>query len=142
MKTPLLLLAASTLLVFAGCEKTTSAPQSQEVLLTKTWKRGMQDKNTSTNPANVIFYPVQSCEQDDTFRFRADGTVLIDRGAIKCSQGESQTVTQAYSINRITNELTLDGQKFKLLEETGQQVKYAAQLSPGTGYSYQIFLLQ
>ncbi|OGX80864.1 hypothetical protein BEN47_06315 [Hymenobacter lapidarius] len=142
MKHLLLLLASATSLVFTSCEKNASAPQVKEALLTKTWKRGIQDKNPPANPANASFYPVQSCEQDDTFTFAADGMVLINQGATKCSQNEPQTITQAYSINRATKELRINGQKFKLLEETEQQIKYSAELPPTTGFSSLIFLLQ
>lgn len=144
MKPLLLLLAAAISVVFTNCEKNTSAPQDKEALSSKTWKRGTQDKNPSANPANVLFYPVQTCEQDDTFTFAADGTVLIDQGAVKCSQNEPRTVSQSYSIDRATRELRINGQKFKLLEETREQIKYSAELPPvnGAGFSSLIFLLQ
>ncbi len=142
MKPRLLLLAAATSFVFTGCEKNTSMPQAKDALLTKTWKRGMQDKNPSANPANASFYPVQTCEQDDTFTFAADGTVLIDQGAAKCSQNEPRTVSQSYGINRATKELMINGQKFKLLEETQDQIKYSTELPATTGFGSLIFLLQ
>ncbi|OGX85906.1 hypothetical protein BEN48_13910 [Hymenobacter glacialis] len=143
-KTLSLLLAAAAALGCTSCGSDTPAPPDAEVLLTKSWKRGMQDKNPSANPANVLFYPVQTCEQDDTFTFAADGTVLIDQGATKCSQNEPRTVSQSYSIDRTTKELRINGQKFKLLEETREQIKYSAELPPvnGAGFSSLIFLLQ
>lgn len=142
IKTLSLLLAAAASLFLASCEDNTPAPQNTEVLLTKTWKRGTQDKNPSSNPTNASFYLVPNCEQDDTFKFAADGTVLINQGAIKCNQNEPQTVSQSYSINRTTKELRINGQKFKLLEETEQQIKYIAELPAATGFGSLIFLLQ
>ena len=127
--------------IFSTCKKDNSS--STDILSSRAWTRALNDKNQSTNPpGRIIYYAVQNCEKDDTFKFGSDGKLIINRNAHKCDPEESQNETQPYSLNRMTKELVINGDKFTLTEESSNQVKYYAPLSPSTDYDYIVFLLQ
>ena len=129
------------MLSLLGCKKDTDSPT--DILLSKTWKRNLTDKNPATNPpGRVLYYPVQNCEKDDTFRFDSEGKLTLNRGANKCSQGEQQTEIQTYSLDRNTKLFLLEGSRFTLAEESTGQLKYYTQLPPNSGYDYLVFLLE
>jgi hypothetical protein len=110
-------------------------------LLAKDWKRGLVDKNTSTNPpGRIVYYAVLNCQKEDTFRFGSDGTLTINQGTDKCDNNESVYKTVAYTKNN--KDLILDGVKFTLAEESKTQIKYYAPLPPATGYDYMVYLLE
>lgn len=126
---------------FSNCKK--DSESSSNVLTLKTWQRGLNDKNPSTNPAGtVLYYPVQNCEKDDTFKFGTDGNLILNRNAAKCDQSESQIETKAYTLNRTTKEFVIDGTKFTLAEESNSQIKYYAPIPTPTGFQYLVYLLQ
>lgn len=124
-----------------NCKK--DNPGSSDILISKTWKRALNDKNPSTNPSGpIIYYAVQNCEKDDTFKFNSDGTLALDRSANKCDLGENQNVTQSYTVNRTNKELVIEGTKYTLAEETDSQIKYYTVIPSATGVQYLIYLLQ
>ncbi len=135
---PFILIAV---LGLTNCKKDKST--STEILVSKTWKKALNDKNTATNPTGTVIYSsFQNCEVDDTFNFGTDGKLLVNNGSVKCDQNETQNVTQTYSINRSTKELIINGVKYTLAEESSNQIKYYATLPPVTGYQYLVFLLE
>lgn len=141
MKINLLAVFALTFLTFSACKKDNK--NSSDPLTSRTWKRGMNDKNTSTNPKGTVsYYAVKNCEKDDTFKFGSDGNLFLNRSSDQCEPNESQTETQTYTLNRTTKELVINGTKFTLAEESDSQIKYYAVLPPHTGFQYLIFLLQ
>lgn len=141
MKINHLALVAVFMLAFANCKK--NADQPATWLTSKIWKRALIDKDPSTNPQGAnIYYAVQNCEKDDTFKFGTDGNLAINRGAQKCELNEQQNETQTYSVDRAKKELIINGVKFTLTEETTEQIKYYATVPFATGYQQLIFLLQ
>ncbi len=135
---PFILIAV---LGLTNCKKDKST--SAEILVSKTWKKALNDKNTSTNPIGTVTYSsVQNCEVDDTFNFGTDGKLLVNKGAIKCEQNEAQNTNQTYSLNRTTKEFTINGTKYILAEESNSQIKYYTAIPSVTGFQYLIFLLQ
>ena len=114
-------------IAFASCKKDDS--NASVTLTSKTWKRAMVDKNTSTNPAgNVSYYPPQDFEKDDTFKFGEDGKLTIDRGVLKANVNQPQTEVQSYSFVSATQQLTINGEKYMLAEQSKTQLKYYATL--------------
>ena len=143
MKSKYLSLLIVLLFAFSSCKKDNKQPAN--ILTSKTWKMGLVDENPATNPpGNILYYPVQDCDKDDTFKFTPDGNLIIDRGTDKCSLDELLTETQTYTLNRSTKELVINGVKFTLAEESTSQIKYYAQIPTpfSTNYQYLIFLLQ
>jgi hypothetical protein len=118
------------------------------ILTSKSWKRGLVDKNPSTNPnldygSNPVLYSaIPTCQQDDILHFSSNSTLTIDNGANKCSSNEQATETVNYSYNETNKEVTIDGVKYQVAEMSSSQIKYYAPLPPPTSYSYIIFLLQ
>ena len=141
MKIKLLTIIVLTFFSFLSCKK--DGENSSNILTSKTWKKSLNDKNPSTNPAGtILYYAVKNCEQDDIFKFGLDGNLILNRSTDKCDQTELQTETQTYTINRTTKELIINGTKFTLAEESGSQIKYYASIPAVTGFQYLIYLLQ
>ena len=141
MKKELLPFIITAVFLFTNCKKDNSS--SSDILISKSWKRALIDKNPSTNPSNnVVYYAVQNCEKDDTFKFNSDGKLLLNRNTNKCDQSETQNITQSYTINKEKKELVIDGTIYILAEETSSQIKYYSVMPSATGFQYQIFLLQ
>jgi hypothetical protein len=135
---PFILIAIFSL---TNCKK--DNPGSSDILLSKTWKKALSDKNPSSNPSGTVtYYAVQNCEKDDIFKFNSDGKLTLNKNADKCDPNENQNVTQSYTINRTSKELVIDGTKFTLAEETNSQIKYYTVVPSATGFQYLIFLLQ
>ncbi len=140
MKTKLLTLFV-LLFAFSNCKKDDTS--SSNILLSKTWKRALYDKNPSTNPQGTILYHfVRDCEIDDTYKFGSDGNLMVNKNSDKCDQSELQTENQVYTLNRTNKELIINGTKFTLAEESNNQIKYYTPVSSGNGFQNLIFLLQ
>lgn len=141
MRTGTLLLIFMGALAFTGCKK----KDHKNILTSKTWKRGMTDKNPATNPdGNVLYYAVQDCDKDDTFKFGTNGQLMLNRGEDKCDPDEVETEVLSYTIDRSAKKITIDGMKYDLLEESNNQIKLALFIPYSTGYQNRtfIFLLQ
>lgn len=121
-----------------------------DILLSKTWRRGLVDRNPATNPSitsypsATIGYPVvHTCEQDDTYQFRSDGTLLISHNSDQCAPTEPATQTKTYSIDRVAKTLVIDNVSYTLVEESSNQVKYYTNFPNGSSLNnYLVFLLQ
>lgn len=141
MKRTTQILALSVFLLFTllfSCKKE-EHEQMIDVLTSKTWKFGMKDLNASTNPSGTNFYfAVPECEQDDTFLFREDGTMIRNYGPKKCDGETTANKTVPFSFNKQTKELIIDGVKYKVVEENKTQFKYVLVTITGTA----IYLLQ
>jgi len=134
--------ALAFLIVISACKKDESE-EIIDILTSKTWKYGLEDINTSTNPSGTnVYYAVEECEQDNSFLFKTDGTLVITNGTKKCNDTETATTTLSYSYNKQTKELIIDGVKYKVVEENKTQFKYIAVVPSGTGYNNVIYLLQ
>jgi hypothetical protein len=141
MKINLLSILLFAFFTLTNCKKENTS--SSEILTAKTWKRALNDLNTSSNPSgSVIYYAVQNCEKDDTFKFGVDSKLEINKNSDKCDQNENQNSTQTYTLNRTTKEFIINGTKFTLAEESNNQIKYYEIVPSNTGFEYIIFLLQ
>jgi hypothetical protein len=127
---------------FLGCKKDESEDMI-DILTSKNWKFGLVDKNAATNPSgDNLYYAVLECEQDDTFTFRTDGTMLRAYGSKKCTGNDAVNKIVPYSFNKETRELSIDGVKYTVAEENKTQFKYFL-VTPGTtGVNNTIYLLQ
>lgn len=136
------LLLTPVIFTLPACKKDTGNPP-KNILSSKTWKRGLTDKNPSTNPpGKIIYYAVKDCEKDDTFKFDPDGELTLNRNNSQCNPDEQKVALLTYALQEETKKLTIDGTDYILLEESKNQVKYGAALSSGTGNEYLVFLLQ
>ncbi|WP_461787730.1 hypothetical protein [Pedobacter sp.] len=135
--------AALALILFVFACKKDESEEIIDVLTSKTWKFGLKDLNTATNPSGTSsYYAVPECEQDDTFLFKSDGSLVITYGTKKCDGNTTTTKTVNYTFNKQAREITIDGQKFSVTEENKTQFKYI-KVVPGTsGTSNVIYLLQ
>ena len=126
---------------FISCKK--DDEKASVTLTSRTWKRASVDRNTSTNPAiNVLYYASQDFEKDDTFKFGTDGKLTINRGALKSSVDQQQIEVQNYTFVSATQQLTINGEKFTLAEQSKTQLKYYATLPNATGNQYLIFIFE
>jgi hypothetical protein len=103
----------------------------------------MTDKNPSTNPSGrILYYAVQNCEKDDTFKFDLNKELKINLGSTKCETNEPATKTVSYSYNESNKQLVIDGYGYTVAEESKSQIKYYAPLASSLGYDYIVFLLE
>jgi hypothetical protein len=137
-------LATLTLIMFVFACKKDESEEIIDVLTSKTWRLGLKDLNTTTNPGGTAntYYAVPECEQDDTFLFKTDGTLVINYGTKKCEGNAATTKTVNYNFNKQTKEITIDGQKFNVAEENKTQFKYVKVIPGTSGVSNVIYLLQ
>ncbi|WP_106929423.1 hypothetical protein [Adhaeribacter arboris] len=140
-----LVIIFSMAMALASCKKDSeSAPN---LWRSKTWKRGLIDKNPSTNPPGAnVYYAVVDCEKDDTFKFGSDGKLEWFRNNDHCGINETPMVTQTYTFNRKTKELFIDSDKYSdtyiVVEETNSQIKFYIPITRANGVENMIFLLQ
>jgi hypothetical protein len=128
-------------LIFSNCDK--NNVKNENILLTKTWKRSLIDKNPNSNPSGkILYYAVLDCEKDDTFKFNSDSTLTIEKGLNKCDSTELSSVIVKYSYNNLKNELIIDGIKYTVTEESNGQIKYFLPLPITTGYNYVAYILE
>lgn len=142
MKTKFFIILTFSLVVLSNCKKDDKI--AKNILISKTWKRGIVDRNPSSNPSGTILYEfVQNCDKDDTYKFSSDENLVINRFADKCDPNEPQIETLDYTINRTTKELVIDGIKYTIIEESQNQIKYYIIAPNGANFSsYLVFLLQ
>lgn len=128
-------------LTLSNCKKDSeSAPN---LLTSKTWKYGLIDKNPSTNPPGAnAYYAVHDCEKDDTFKFGSDGKSERFSNTNNCGVNEPPVLTRTYTYNSKTKELTINGDKFTIAEESNSQIKYYIPITRTNGVENLIFLLQ
>lgn len=126
-----------------SCKKDESE-EMIDILTSKTWKYGLEDINTLTNPSgsNNVYFAAPKCEQDDTFTFKTDGTVLRSYGNTKCDGNTATSKTVNYSFNKTTKELVIDGVKYTVTEENKTQFKFYAVVPNASGFNNVIYLLQ
>ncbi|WP_344980245.1 hypothetical protein [Compostibacter hankyongensis] len=127
---------------FFACKKDKDR-STPNILTAKVWKKGIVDKNPSTNPPGKILYQaVPDCEKDDSYRFKSNGKLVINRKANQCEPNEQPTETQTYTCDITVKVLTINGVQFSLAEASKEQIKYYAPLPGGSGSSYIVYLLQ
>lgn len=111
----------------------------------------MFDKNTATNPVPsipyggnlpVLYNPWLICEQDDTYTFHKNGTLVITHHGIVCDEESKASTTLQFTLDPETHELIIDGIKYTLNEVSSKQMKYSAHISMQTGYSSLVFILK
>ncbi|MNJ92880.1 hypothetical protein D3C87_105540 [compost metagenome] len=128
--------------VFLACKKDENE-ELIEIITSKAWRFGLTDLNTRTNPSGTVtYFAVPECEQDDTFTFKTDGTMVRTFGAKKCEGNTATSKTVNYSFNKETKELIIDGIKYSVAEENKSQFKYVLTVPEATGFSNRIYLLQ
>lgn len=125
MKKPILLLAL-LILCFSSCKKDDDvAVDGPTLLKTGSWKRSLYDLNAATNPVgNVTYYARLDCETDDTYTFKDNGQLVVDRGQKKCSDTEISPETLTYSVDLDKKTITLNKITYVLTEITKTQLKY------------------
>ncbi len=129
-----------------GCKKsdsTTTPPKSKTVLLTQSiWKLqsvSVDLNKDGTGDADATSY-FQSCDLDNTYNFKTDGTGIMDEGATICDSADPQT--QPFTWTFTTNETILSG-NFKFsngdatlisLNDTNLVVSYDNNFGTPTSY--------
>jgi hypothetical protein len=129
-----------------GCKKsdsTTTPPKSKTVLLTQSiWK--VQSVSVDLNKdgigdADASSY-FQSCDLDNTYNFKTDGTGIMDEGATICDSSNPQTRAFIWSFKN--NETILSGDFISSngdatlisINDTNLVISYDYQSTPSTTY--------
>lgn len=116
MRTPLLLVAGIFSLLSISCgkdnedpEKTTNKSRT-ELLTEKAWKVTAVGLDSDKNgTVDAPFNSVPACELDNTIKFEANGTGLMDEGATRCAAEDPQTSTVAWAFNNGEQILVITG---------------------------------
>lgn len=139
MKILQLLILLMTVSFCLQCKKDN---QETDALTTNKWKRGLTDKNISSNPpGRILYHTALNCQKDDELKFNPSGTLMINNGADKCDADEPEAESLTYSYNRASKEFVIDTERYTLAEETDNQIKYFAPLPSASGYDYVVYLL-
>lgn len=127
-----------SLLAISGCRKDNSGPSDSDkgkIIVGKTWK--MTAFTVDGKDEYSDFY--EDCERDNTEEYFADGRLVIDEGATKCEEDDSQTMTQNWRISGNALVLFEEGVSIELectiLELTNTTLKYSL-VSPFTEEKY------
>ncbi|QKJ31274.1 hypothetical protein HQ865_16415 [Mucilaginibacter mali] len=146
----LCLFIACSLLVLASCKKkadeidTSTASVNVALLTTKAWIISGNDANPATNPkgGTINYAPISACYTDDTYTFNTDGTMLVDNGTVHCNGAEAATSTYNYSVDKVNNTITVDGNTFRLAEISAIQFKYYSVVSTPAGNQFTVYIFQ
>lgn len=113
------------------------------LLITKSWKPSLTDKNSKTNPpGSSLYHPTLSCELDDRYQFDAKDKLTIVKGPDQCNGNEANPETTEYSISADAKQLTINGQVYMIAEISATQLKYYAVLSPFSPAGNLIYLFE
>lgn len=108
--------------IFASCKKDKLTPT--EILTAGTcWKMVLLE---GYDPANNLWIsvPVDDCEADNCFAFKADQTLSVDDGTAKCDPNDPQTTQGSWSLSD-------DGKKLSLSDSGDSQVGEIVELVSG-----------
>lgn len=107
---------------FLSCKKGNS---EVNLLTYKTWKHSTTDKNPSNNPSpgNAIYIPFWDCEMNDVYTFN-DTKLTINRGDDNCNVNGPALNVCDYSIDLPNQRITINGDSYKLIELSENQLKY------------------
>lgn len=104
-------------IVVSACGKDDSAPSENrtQILVSAPWKYDTAGIDADGNgeidtaiPSNML----ESCELDNTIKFNADGTGVVDEGPTKCSDSNPQTANFTWSFNTSQNVITFSNSIF------------------------------
>lgn len=125
-----------SLLMVSACKKDSSDPK--DLLVSKTWRPSLKDRSQDTNPAaaEILYYAVQECEKDDTYRFQTDGKLIKASGTQKCADNQPVSETLDYNMDVGSGQISVNGIKYKLLDLSENQLKYSAPLPGGKSIVY------
>ena len=101
----LLCLGVATL---GACDKNSKpAPATTRVdlLTAKSWRLSTITASLGSTPLPSGLIP--ACNNDDTYKFNLDKTVIQDAGASKCSSTDPQTQTGTWAFNNDQSKLTI-----------------------------------
>ena len=104
------------------------------LLISKSWKPSMTDKNSKTNPpGSFIYHATLSCELDDTYQFDARNKLTIVKGQEPCNANETNQETTEYSVSADEKQLIINGKVYIIAEISATQLKYYAVLAAVAG---------
>lgn len=94
-----MLLAGSLIVTgFFSCKKDNDSPKSKTELLTaKLWKISSVGIDLDKNNTVDLPYPMENCDKDNTFEFKADGKGITYEGATKCDPDDPDSENFTWS---------------------------------------------
>lgn len=108
------LVVAGTLLAVAACKKAESivtVKTKKDLLVAAPWKIASLSIDTSGDGKPDVNYPVQNCNKDDRYIFKADSTLSYDPGPVVCDTADKPYIATWVFRNNET-QLVFDGQVF------------------------------
>ncbi len=111
MKKITLILIAFTFLTVSACKKEEKKSKT-DLLTSSAWK-----------PKSFIYDPIddvpvdelEDCLKDDTFKFNAGGTGVINVGTVKCDPAEQQTEQFTWAFAASETQLILEGETWSIV---------------------------
>lgn len=83
-----------------SCKKDNDEPKSRPALLTeRPWTLASVGVDINNDNKADLPFPLDDCNNDDTFTFRNDGTGTVDQGANKCDPDDPQSEEFDWSLN-------------------------------------------
>lgn len=127
MRKPILFLALLALSL-SSCKKDDNddiAIDGLTLLKTGTWKPSSVDLNTTTNPIGKnTYYARPDCESDDSYSFKDNSQLSIDRGQKKCSDMEKSPDAVTYTLDLNLQRISINNVTYNLTEISKNQLKF------------------
>jgi hypothetical protein len=124
-----------------SCKKQgVQSDSEREILLSKSWKLAIKDKNVSSNPSGVILYAELVCTGDDRYKFEANNVLKVLKEKGNCFLYKPDDFAGSYNLS--TRELSYDGSTYKIAEISANQIKFYRILPSTTNYQVLVYLLE
>ena len=113
---------------FLACKKHSESKSKKELLTTGTWHvtaytvNPAIDFNGDGTDETDVYAVMDQCIRDDRTTFFTDGSAELDEGASKCSSGDPQKISLAWSINQEETKLEVQGIEYLIESLTESQM--------------------
>lgn len=137
-----------------SCKKDSPAPAptKTQLLTGKNWKVTALTVDparpyTAFGPDVTDWYSqMESCQQDNLYKFNTDGTAIKDEGPTKCDVDDPQTISGTWVFNTdqtiVTETFNSVSISYTIVELTSTKLKATyVDASGGTNYTYTITLM-
>lgn len=95
-------LVVSLFAIVVSCSKKSSGPTKAELLVSSPWlfnSTGLDVNKDGFVDTNLPAGYLNNCDLDNILTFNADGTGIVDEGALKCDPGNPQTTPFTWTFN-------------------------------------------
>jgi len=141
-------LVAITIFTLASCKKeetpnpgnngtnTPPAPTKTELITSKTWKLSSATLSPAVMGETDYMKMIKDCDKDNTLKFNADKTLVIDNGSMRCNAMDPQTFSKTWALNTNETVVSIGSSSFNLVDVNTSALKLSHSMTyNGTNYT-------